>query len=204
MDPADSDAACRESMQQDAELVLSLGDFGHLFHAPPANPLSRSPSEVLGMSGVDYVLSLLQTNRRQQRARRLVIALPRQRASAAAADDAGRAIHRYVECRIEHERRELGNTYRYGWKVLGLALLLLSVCIGLAQLFASDVTQGMRPLTRTTFEYGFEIIGWVLLWHPIELLAFTPLAIHARIAALQRLDGMTVVTRADEQLSRVV
>ena len=191
-------------MQKDAELVLSLGDFGHLFNAPPANPLSRSPSEVLGMSGVDYVLSLLQTSSRHRLAPRLVIALPRQRASAAAADDAGRAIRRYVECRIEHERRELGNTYRYGWKVLGLALLLLSVCIGLAQLSASDLTQGMRPLTRTTFEYGFEIIGWVLLWHPIEVLAFTPLAIHARIAALQRLDGMTVVTRADEQLSRVV
>jgi hypothetical protein len=106
-----------------------------------------------------------------------------------------------VECRTEHERRELRRTYRTGWRVAVVALALLSVCIGLSQLFASDVASGMRPITRTTFEYGFEIIGWVLLWSPIELLVFTPLAIHARIAALERLAAMTVVIRGESARS---
>jgi Na+/H+-dicarboxylate symporter len=100
--------------------------------------------------------------------------------------------------RIERERRELRNTYRNGWQMTGIAVILLAVCLGLASIFTSDLTEKLRPLTRRTFEYGFEIIGWVLLWHPIHVLAFAPLPIRARISALHALASMDVVIRADQ------
>ena len=53
----------------------------------------------------------------------------------------------------------------------------------------------MRPLLRKTLEYGFEIMGWVLLWHPIDVLVFTPLDIRYRIHALQTLASVNVVIR---------
>ena len=37
-------------------------------------------------------------------------------------------------------------------------------------LFASELTAGLRPLLRKTLEYGLEIVGWVMLWYPIEVL----------------------------------
>ncbi|EDY16372.1 hypothetical protein CfE428DRAFT_6089 [Chthoniobacter flavus Ellin428] len=181
-----------------AELVLPLSDRAHLFNAPPADPLSRSPAEVLSISGVEHLLNLLHMDKQRQKARQLVLLLSPEKASSASAEQITRALHRLAELRIECEHRELRGTYRSGWRMLGVAVILLAVCLALASIFTSHLTEGMRPLTRQTFEYGFEIIGWVLLWHPIDVLAFAPLAIRARIAALQSLVGMEVVIRADK------
>jgi hypothetical protein len=178
-------------------LTLPLSDPAHFFNAPLVAPLSRSPAEALGVSGVEHLLNVLHLDKRLQQARLLTLLLPPEKAASTSAEQTTRALHRYVELRLERERRELRNTYRYGWKVTGIALLLLTVCVGLASVFTSELTEGMRPLTRTTFEYGFEIIGWVLLWHPIDVLAFVPLAIRARIVALQTLAAVTVAIHAD-------
>jgi len=82
-------------------------------------------------------------------------------------------------------------------KVAVFALVMLTICLALSSLFASDLTEGMRPLVRTTFEYGFEIIGWVILWHPIDVLVFSPVAIRARLAALQTLATVDIVILAE-------
>jgi hypothetical protein len=177
--------------------MLALTDLSHLFNAPPVEPLSRSPVEVLGVSGVDYLLDQLQMDNHRHQARTLTLLLPTEKISPACAEQVTRALHRVAELRLERERRELRNTYRYGWKVTGVALILLAICLALAHLFTSDWTEWMRPLTRTTFEYGFEIIGWVLLWHPIDVLVFVPLTIRARIAALQALVAANVTVRVD-------
>jgi hypothetical protein len=180
-----------------AELKLPLSDLADLFNAPPVAPLSRSPAEVLGVSGVEHLLNLLHMDKGLQQSHLLTLLLPPEKAASVSAEQATRALHRHVEMRLERERRELRNTYRYGWRVTGITLLLLALCLGLASVFTSELTAGLRPLVRSTFEYGFEIIGWVLLWHPIDVLAFVPLAIRARIEALQTLAAVTVVIQAD-------
>jgi hypothetical protein len=189
------------SVDEAAELALPLSDLAHLFSTPPIDPLSRSPTEALGISGVEHLLNLLHRNKQRQRACKLVLLLPPEKASAASAEQTARALHRVVELRIERERRELRGTYRNGWQMAGVAVILLAVCLGLASIFTSDLTERLRPLTRQTFEYGFEIIGWVLLWHPIDVLAFAPLAIRARIGALHALASMDVVVRADQTVA---
>ncbi len=180
------------------EIALPLTDIAHLFNAPRIDPLSRSPAEVLGVSGVEHLLNLLHMDKQRQRARKLVLLLPPEKASCASAEETARALRRVVALRIERERRELRCTYRNGWQMTGIAAILLAICLGLASIFTSDLTEGLRPLTRQTFEYGFEIIGWVLLWHPIDVLAFAPLAIRARIAALQSLAAVDVVIRPEQ------
>ena len=53
----------REAVSMNAgageELAVALADLGHLFNTPRIDALSGSPSEVLGVSGVDHMLSLL-------------------------------------------------------------------------------------------------------------------------------------------------
>lgn len=182
---------------ESAALVLPLTDVAHLFNAPPIDPLSDSPVEGLGISGVEHLLSMLHLDKPRQRTRVLTLLLPAEKAAAASAQQLTTALHRYAGWRIEHEHSELRNTHRYGLKVSGFALIMLTICLALSSLFASGLTEWMRPLVRTTFEYGFEIIGWVILWHPIDLLVFSPVAIRARLAALQTLAAVDVVIRAE-------
>lgn len=193
MNPTNSTSGPREG----AELSLLLTDLAHLFNAPRVDPMSPSPLEGLGVSGFDYLLGRLHLDRVRQRARTLTLSLPEEKAAAADSERLTNALRRYAGWRIEHERHELRNSHRYGLRVTGFALVMLTICLALSSLFASDLTAGMRPLLRTTFECGFEIIGWVILWHPIDVLVFSPVAIRARLAALQTLAAVNIVIRAE-------
>jgi hypothetical protein len=178
----------------DHELVLRLTDPAHLFNAPPIDPLSPSEAEVLGVSGADHLINLLSTPATRERKKTLVLELPAPAATSAESITA--ALHRLAAVRIERDRRELSNTYRYGWKVLCVSFVLLAVCLTMSYLFGSDLTAGMRPLLRKLFEYGFEIMGWVIMWHPIDVLVFNPLAIRHRIRPLIALTKLNVIIRA--------
>src|SRR4051794_38318469 len=103
-DPADVAA-------NNGELLLRLTDIDHLFHAPDITPLSQSPAEVLGISGVDHLLNLLQMDKRLQRARKLAIILPAGNGAVPDTEPVELALHRYAGFRIERERRELRSTY---------------------------------------------------------------------------------------------
>ena len=186
-----------------SELVLTLSDAGHLFNAPAANPLSRSDSESLGISGFQHLLNLLHMERNRQRASTLRLFLPPDKAAKTSNEHATLALHRLAELRLEQEQRELCNTYRYGWRVFLLAFVALAICLALSSLFGSEITEGMRPHLRKTLEYSFEIIGWVMMWHPIEVLLFTPITIRMRMRPLRTLSKIYVVVASDESAQGV-
>jgi hypothetical protein len=181
------------------ELKLVLSDPSHLFVPPTPNPLGDAPAEALGIAGVEHLLNELHLDKQKQRARTLVILLPPDKAQAASAERLTTALHRHAAFRLQEQQRTLRNTYRYGWRVAGVALVILAVCLGISSVFSSELTAGMRPLIRKTFEYGFEIVGWVIMWHPIEVLVFSPLEIRSRMNALKTLAALDVVIRPHAQ-----
>jgi len=198
--------AAVQSETRPDDLTLPLTDIAHLFHAPRLNPMSQSPTELLGLSGVDYLLSILYLKTRKQSGqRRLVLLLenppPAPDGPSILADQTARALHRYADARIQQLSLELRNTYRDGWRILGLASIVLAICIALSTLFASDATAALRPIFRTTFEYGFEIVGWVVMWTPIDVLVFSPRPLRFRIRALRALASATVIIRADQTVA---
>jgi hypothetical protein len=77
-------------------------------------------------------------------------------------------------------------------------LILLSVFLTLGTFFASEMTSGLPSLLRRTLEYGFEIIGWVTLWHPIDLLIFEPFLLKDKMAVLRKLTQLRVEVRSWE------
>lgn len=176
-------------------LELPLNDIVDLFNAPRVDPFSRGPLEGCGISGVDYLLGLLHIDRTLQRASVLTLSLPAEKAAACTADSVTAALRRHVQLRMEREQREMRNSYRYGWRVAGFSIVMLAICLGISSVFASDLTEWMRPLIRQTFEAGFEIVGWVILWHPIQVLVFAPVAIRVRLAALRTLATLNVIIR---------
>lgn len=183
--------------QVTAELVLPVNDLAHLFNAPQVVPANPGPLEGLGISGVDYLLNQLHLDRPLQRARTLTLVLPAALASTSSPEVIRTALQNHLRWRIEREQRDLRNTYRYGWRVTVFAVLTLAICLGVSSLFASEMTEWLGPLLRKTFEYGFEIIGWVVLWHPIDVLVFSPVSIRARLNALQALAGMDIAFRTE-------
>ena len=185
-------------MPDDTVVSLPLSDISFLFNAPRIEPMSSCPPEVLGVSGITYLFNYLHLDKSRQRARTLVLTLPMEKITPALAEQATQAIRRHTELNITQALQELRNTYCYGWRVTVVAVFLLAICLGLSSLFSSEMTEWMGPLTRKTFDYGIEIIGWVILWHPVDLLGFTPLAIRARITTLRTIASLDVVVRADD------
>src|SRR3954465_13551012 len=103
------------------ELVLPLTEMEHLFNASRVDPLSRSPAEVLGVSGVDYLLGLLHLHRQRQQARTRALLLPPEKATGTQAEPAAGELHRHGFVRMEQQRRELRGICHYGWKATGIA-----------------------------------------------------------------------------------
>ena len=171
---------------------LPLRDVAQMFNAPGVDPLSPSPPEVLGISGAQYLLEQLQT-RRSVGAETLHVVLPDNKITPGLAEQIRQALQRYAHYRIQEQQALARETRRRGGRVTVAAFLLLAIFLALAQFFASEYTERMRPLLRTTLEYGFEIVGWVMLWHPIEVLVFEPIAIKHKITALRRLMQLRVV-----------
>ena len=171
---------------------LPLRDVSQMFNAPPVDPLSASPLEVLGISGARFLLQQLE-RRKHIEAATLRLVLPSDKITPNLAVQMVEALRRYVEYRIQEQQALARETRRRGWRVTFAAVLLLAFFLALAQFFASEYTEGMRPLLRTTLQYGFEIIGCVMLWHPIEVLVFEPIAIKHKITALRRLMELRVV-----------
>lgn len=177
------------------ELELALNDIMDLFNAPRVDPFSHGPLEGCGASGVDHLLSYLYIDKTLQRASRLTLILPADKAAACTAASVTDALWRHAQLKIEREERDMRNSFRYGWRVAGFSIIMLAICLGLSSVFASEFTEWMRPVIRRTFEAGFEIMGWVILWHPIQVLVFAPVAIRVRLAALRTLTNLNVVIR---------
>jgi hypothetical protein len=188
-------AFAEEEAPWGGELKLVLSDASHLFVAPPPNPLAPGAAEALGIAGVDHLLGQLHLDKQKQRARTLVLLLPPEKVPETSPEQQALALHRQARWRLQEQERLLRNAYRYGWRVAGMALLLLAICLGISSVFASEITANMRPLIRKTFEYGFEIVGWVIMWHPIDVLGFVPLEIRSRIKALKTLAALDIVVR---------
>jgi hypothetical protein len=190
-------SALEAPSQPAGTFLLPMRDIAHMFNSPPVDPLSPSPPEVLGLSGTRYLLQQLET-RRRVKTETLKLVLPRAKVTPGLAEQTRQGLQRYAEYRIQEEQALARETRRNGWRMTLAAFVLLAFFLGLSYLFASELTEGMRPLLRKTLEYGFEIVGWVMLWHPIDVLVFEPIAIQHKIAALRRLLQLHVVVEAGD------
>lgn len=175
------------------EIQLVLSRLTDLFNAPLLDPLSRSPAEAAGISGVEYLLGQLQVRAGRTRPELLVLCLPPDASTSGDASAVYEALHRYTEMRISNELNAMRATRRYGLRILGLALLMLALLLALSALFASDFTAWIPAVLRRPLEYGFEIVGWVMMWHPIEVLVFNPMSHRSKLRALRGLARMKVV-----------
>jgi hypothetical protein len=80
--------------------------------------------------------------------------------------------------------------------VAGILIVTQAICLGPSTLFVGDLTEWMGPLIRRTLEAGFEMMGWVVPWHPIQVLVFAPVASRVRPTAFRKRVTLNAATRA--------
>jgi len=165
------------------ELMVDVGDIRHLFVAPDVDPLSRREGEVVGEPALLRIVRKLMATRGLERAYKLVVHLPAERIEPELEERTRVALSRYSAIKIEDNEAQLRFMRREAGRLLIRGMLILLVCMGLSSLFSSETITGIPPLIATTLGEGFNVLGWVMLWRPIEAFFFNPLPVRASNAA---------------------
>lgn len=187
--------ASKSAVSSACTIQLVIRDIDHMFNAPAVDPLSPGILEILGITGSEILLQRLET-RSGSLLTTVQLIVPENKFSPGLAVRTENALRRFAATRILHQESLLRELRFHGWRLTGIATILLAFFLSLSSLFAGQWTEALRPLLRRTLEYGFEIIGWVMLWYPIEVLVFQPIAVKSRIKALRRLINLKVVVEA--------
>ena len=119
----------------------------------------------------------------------LVIHLPSDQVPKVNDPDLSEAIHNYFAYREAQERRHLHRLFHDGRIALVIGFGFLFFCVLLRQFvfsFENVAASGMLG-------EGLLIIGWVAMWHPLEIFLYEWVPIRRRCRILTELSKMRVV-----------
>jgi len=97
------------------------------------------------------------------------------------------AIHNYFSYRARAVRLELKEKLRFGRSSLLIGLVFLAVCFEIRALMPSD-TGMFLDIARE----GLMIIGWVMLWRPLEIFLYGWWPLLGNIRLYERLKSIPV------------
>jgi hypothetical protein len=174
-----------DSPSEDQELVVQVAEVAHLFAAPDTDPLAQHEGEVMGEPALLRVVRRLMAARRLSAAGTLIVLLPAEKIEPGLAQRVHAALERYCTLKLEDNDAQLRITRREAARLLLRGLLILAVCVALSALFRSDTITFLPPFLKNALGEGFNVIGWVMLWRPVEAYFFDPLPIR-RSSAVHR------------------
>jgi hypothetical protein len=119
---------------------------------------------------------------------RLVIHLPADQVREGQVDFA-QAIHNYFAYRAEETQRRLRFFFRNGRNALVVGLLFLFVCIAVRQI----VVAMWHGLGSQIVDEGLYIVGWVAMWHPLEIFLYEWRPLRHRVRLFTKLARIPIV-----------
>jgi hypothetical protein len=165
------------------ELVVQVSDIRHLFVAPDVDPLSQREGEVMGEPALRQVVKKLMAARKMRGAHKLVVLLPGDRIAPGLEERVRLALAHYCELKVEDNEVQLRIMRRDASRLLLRGIVILMFCMGMSALFNSESFTALPPLLSSTLGEGFNVIGWVMLWRPVEAYFFNPIPIRTSTAA---------------------
>jgi hypothetical protein len=181
--------------ERGGDLVVPVGDIRDLFTAPDTDPLAQHEGEVMGEPALLRVARRLMAERKMSGARKLVVLLPADKIEPGLTERARAALVRYCTLKLEDNDAQLRLMRREAGRLLLRGILILLVCMGLSSMFNSEAITILPPLINSTLGEGFNVIGWVMLWRPVEAYFFDPLAIRTSSAAHRFLQSLQIEIR---------
>jgi hypothetical protein len=201
----------RMLVNNEETLLIAVRDLRHLFVDPEKDPFSPFEVEIMGESGLSRIIRLLSSTsegslapfyRVGHKHKLLIVLLPPEAIQADTAQKARDALTRYCELQIADNKKELYITKRQAGRLLWFGVGLLLVCMGLSLLFSSGNTPD--ALWTTTLSEGFNIIGWVFLWHPFEAYMYDPIPITIETRIFSFLNQMEIEIRPQTEISAMM
>jgi hypothetical protein len=199
-------------IDHEGTLLIAVRELEHLFVDPPKNPFSPYEVELMGESGLKRIVRLLSSTSAGALApfyhvghkyKRIIVLLPPAAIQTDTTQQQARdALTRYCELKIADNQKELFITKRQAGRLLLFGFGLLLGCMGLSLLFNSEKTPD--ALWSTTLAEGFNIIGWVFLWHPFEAFMYNPIPITIESRIYSFLNQMEIEIRPQSEIGATV
>ena len=177
------------------ELVVQVGEVRDLFTAPETDPLAQHEGEVMGEPALLRLARRLMAARKMSGARELVVLLPGDKIEPGLAERARLALVRYCTLKLEDNDAELQVMRREAGRLLLRGVLILLVCVGVSSVFRSETITFLPPLINSALGEGFNVIGWVMLWRPVETYFFNPIPIRTSSAVHRFLKSLQIEIR---------
>lgn len=178
------------------DLVVVIDTLDQLFNAPDVNPFSENRLDILGMSGLEYIVRQLQAHRRDWKHVRLRIRVPQEAITPGFELRLTEAVRRYCRAKIEDNR--IGIHLIRSRSSVGLGLLMvivLALILGFYLLFTyllPDAPQAVQLVVAATIS----LFAWVSLWDPLEALIFNPIALMRENYVLKKLSELEIMVES--------
>ncbi len=177
------------------ELVVQVHEIRDLFAAPDTDPLAQHEGEVMGEPALLRVVRRLMAARSMSGARRLVVLMPGDKIEPGLAERARAALVRYCTLKLEDNDAQLRSMRREAGRLLLRGIVILLVCMGLSSVFNSEAITFLPPLINSTLGEGFNVIGWVMLWRPVEAYFFNPIPVRTSSTVHRFLKSLQIEIR---------
>jgi hypothetical protein len=187
-----------DSSAPDDALVVRVARIEHLFVAPDTDPLAQNEGEVMGEPALLRVVRRLMAAHAMTGKRKLVVLLPADRIIPGLTERTQVALRNYCTLKLEDNDAQLHVLRHQAGRLLLRGMLILAVCVGLSSLFQSELVVFLPPLLKSTLGEGFNVIGWVMLWRPVETYFFDPLPIRTSSEVHRFLSSLQIEIRPQE------
>ena len=182
--PASGRAAPSEN-----RVELILGGIEELFVAPSPSPLENRFET---QSGMDRILDQMQAGSTDE-VLVIDVIVPASQADRVSDDDMSVAVEGYCDQRARNVRREKDRLERKGRIELLFGLLFLAACLAMSSAVAALVF-GPAWLNQFLVE-GLIIVGWIALWHPVDMLLFERWPLRTELRQLERIRRASIRVR---------
>ena len=171
----------------EASIEISINHLPQLFNSLDPSPFHQRD---LDQDAEDYIVeSAEEISSKHSLA--LVIHLPADQVPKVNGPDLSEAVHHYFAYREAQERRRLHRLFHDGRIALAIGFGFLFCCLLLRQFAFSFENAASGMLGE-----GLLIIGWVAMWHPLEIFLYEWVPIRRRCRILSELSKIRVVIQA--------
>lgn len=161
-------------------ITVALESVEELFTAPVPDPFVGRFEHT---TGADRILATARRSRPRQEKQAVVLRTSRR--TRYSEREVTAALAGYWRSRIadvEEARRKIWNR---GFKELAVGALFLAACLALSA--SLSTVDWQAEWVGQFITEGLVIVGWIALWHPVDMLLFEPWPLNADLRAMRRL-----------------
>ncbi|HVU07361.1 MAG TPA: hypothetical protein VHG89_02325 [Verrucomicrobiae bacterium] len=149
------------------DITLQLDRLERLF---AESPFDLTQPELPAGPAIENVVKQLRSRSLRSTAPRIVVRLTAQKVTPELQASGAKALRIYCKQQANAHHETARGIRHGGWRALRLGLILLALASSLSALF--DHFQPLPAVLNRLFSEGFLIVGWVVLWHPLETLLY--------------------------------